>query len=73
MKQEIDRYVKAEMKTQQIPGLAYAVVSNGKIIDSGTYGWANLELKAPVNGHSLFNIGSIERSELSSDCDRTLK
>jgi D-alanyl-D-alanine carboxypeptidase len=62
LKQEIDRYIKAEMKKQQIPGLSYAVVSNGKIIDSGAYGWANVELKAPVTSHSLFNIGSIGKT-----------
>jgi D-alanyl-D-alanine carboxypeptidase len=50
------------MKTEQIPGVAYAVVSNGKIIDSGAYGWANVELKAPVTAHSLFNIGSIGKT-----------
>jgi D-alanyl-D-alanine carboxypeptidase len=62
IKQEIDRYLKEEMKAEQIPGLAYAVVSNGKIIDSGGYGYANVELKAPVTPHSLFNIGSIGKT-----------
>jgi len=62
LKQAIDRYLKSEMKTEQIPGLSYAVVSNGKIIDSGAYGWANVELKAPVTSHSLFNIGSIGKT-----------
>ena len=62
LKQEIDRYINVEMKKEQIPGLAYAIVSNGKIIDSGAYGWANVELKAPVTPHSLFNIGSIGKT-----------
>src|SRR6266496_898102 len=62
VKQEIDRYIHLEMKEEQIPGLAYAVVSNGKIIDSGAYGLANVELKAPVIPHSLFNIGSIGKT-----------
>jgi CubicO group peptidase (beta-lactamase class C family) len=61
-KQEIDNYLKTEMKVEQIPGLSYAVVSNGKIIDSGAYGWANTELKAPVTSHTLFNIGSIGKT-----------
>jgi CubicO group peptidase (beta-lactamase class C family) len=62
IKQEIDKYIKSEMKTEQIPGLAYAVVSDGRIIDSGYYGWANVELKAPVTSPSLFNIGSIGKT-----------
>jgi len=65
-KQEIDEYIKSEMKSEQIPALTYAIVLNDKIIDSGAYGWANLELKAPVNIHSLFNIGSIGKTFTAS-------
>ena len=61
-KEEIDKYVKAEMARQQIPGLTYAVISNDKIIDSGAYGYANVELHAPVIIHSLFSIGSIGKT-----------
>jgi CubicO group peptidase (beta-lactamase class C family) len=62
VKKQIDDYIKAEIKKQQIPGLSYAVVSNGKIIDSGAYGYANIELKVPVTHHTLFNIGSIGKT-----------
>src|SRR6185369_16367042 len=62
IKRQIDHYIETEMKKEQIPGLSYAVVSNGKIIDSGAYGYANVELKAPVTSHSLFNIGSIGKT-----------
>lgn len=62
VKKQIDDYIRAEMKKQQIPGLSYAVVSNGKIIDSGAYGYANVEMKAPVTHHTLFNIGSIGKT-----------
>ena len=54
------------MKAEQIPGLTYAIVKNGKIIDSGAYGLANVELKAPVNMHSLFSIGSIGKTFTST-------
>src|SRR5215831_18032582 len=66
IKKEIDRYIRSEMEQEKIPGLAYAIVSNDKIIDSGVYGWANLELKAPVNPHSLFSIGSIAKTFTAS-------
>lgn len=62
VKKQIDDYIKAEIKKKQIPGLSYAVVSNGKIIDSGAYGYANIELEAPVTHHTLFNIGSIGKT-----------
>lgn len=61
-KKKIDEYIKAEMKAEQIPGLTYAVVLDGKIIDSGAYGFANAELKAPTTSHTLFNIGSIGKT-----------
>ena len=66
IKKQIDTYINAEMKAEHIPGLSYAVVSNGKIIDSGAYGFANVELKAPVTTHTLFNIGSIGKTFTSS-------
>jgi len=62
LKIQIDNYIRSEMAKEQIPGLSYAVVSNGKIIDSGAYGYANVELKAPVTSHTLFNIGSIGKT-----------
>ncbi len=65
-KKEIDTYIRAEMKAEQIPGLSYAVVHNGTIIDSGAYGFANVELKAPVTFQTLFNIGSIGKTFTST-------
>jgi CubicO group peptidase (beta-lactamase class C family) len=62
IKKKIDNYIISEMKAEQIPGLSYAIVSNGKIIDSGAYGYANVELKARVTSHTLFNIGSIGKT-----------
>ncbi len=60
--EKIDEYIQTEMKAEQIPGLCYAVALNNKVIDSGAYGYANLELKAPVTPRSLFNIGSIGKT-----------
>ena len=62
IKKQINTYIQAEMKAEQIPGLTYAVVSNEKIIDSGAYGLANVELNTPVTSHSLFSIGSIGKT-----------
>src|SRR5215470_9104476 len=63
---EIDNYIKAVMKAKLIPALSYAVVRNGIIIDSGAYGFANVELRAPINSHTLFNIGSIGKTFTST-------
>src|ERR1051325_9356237 len=62
IKKQISAYIQAEMRAEKIPGLSYAVVSNRKIIDSGAYGLADVELNAPVTSHSLFSIGSIGKT-----------
>ncbi|MCA1609253.1 MAG: beta-lactamase family protein, partial [Acidobacteria bacterium] len=55
---EIDGYVKSQMQKRQIPGLQLAVVRDGKIIKAQSYGVANLELNAPVNDETMFEIAS---------------
>jgi len=61
-KKEIEQYIKTTMLESKIPGLTYAVVMNGKMIDSGAYGYANVELNAPVSLHTKFNLGSIGKT-----------
>jgi CubicO group peptidase (beta-lactamase class C family) len=61
-KQELEKYLQAEMNKQQIPGLSYAIVLDGKIIDSGALGLANVGLNVPVTLNSKFNIGSIGKT-----------
>ncbi len=61
-KQELEKYLQEEMKKQQIPGLSFAIVLDGKIIDSGALGLANVGLKVPATLHSKFNIGSIGKT-----------
>lgn len=62
VKQELEKYLQAEMKKQQIPGLTYAIVLNGKIIESGALGLANVGLNVPATLNSKFNIGSIGKT-----------
>ena len=47
LKKQIDNYIRSEMVKQQIPGVSYAVVSNGKIIDSGAYGLGKCGVEGP--------------------------
>ena len=61
-KRAIDRYLEAEMKKGQIPGLAYAILQDGKMIDHGDYGVSNVELQSPVHSYTKFNLGSIGKT-----------
>jgi CubicO group peptidase (beta-lactamase class C family) len=56
---KIDRYIKAEMRRQKIPGIALAVLRDGKISLLKSYGFANVEHRVPVKPETVFQSGSI--------------
>jgi len=56
---KIDDFVRASMRQQKIPGLALAVMRDGKIIKAQGYGLANIELNVPVNPETIFQSGSM--------------
>src|SRR5258706_9916315 len=62
----VDDIVKAEMAAQHVPGLALAVIQDGKTIRSTGYGLANVELQAPVTPRTVFKIGSVSKQFLAA-------
>jgi D-alanyl-D-alanine carboxypeptidase len=58
---QVDNYVKAEMEKSHIPGMAVAVVREGKVIFMGNYGLANVELSVPLTAASPFKIASLTK------------
>ncbi len=58
---EIDKFVLAEMESQRIPGVAVAVIKDGKVVKEKGYGVASIELNVPVSADSAFKIGSISK------------
>jgi len=59
---ELDTFIESKMKELHIPALSYAVIQNGEYISSGVYGFAEVELNAPANEHTLFNVGSVGKT-----------
>jgi CubicO group peptidase (beta-lactamase class C family) len=55
----VDGYIRSEMSKRQIPGLALLVVRDGKIAKQQGYGFASVELQAPVKPETLFQSGSM--------------
>jgi CubicO group peptidase (beta-lactamase class C family) len=55
---KIDEYLRKEMQAQQIPGVALAVVQDGKIVLARGYGLANVEHEVPVKPETIFQSGS---------------
>jgi CubicO group peptidase (beta-lactamase class C family) len=57
--QRADEYVSAEMKAEKIPGLALAVMREGKIVKAQGYGLSNVEHNVPVKPETIFQTGSV--------------
>lgn len=57
----IDSLVQRSMKEQHVPGIAIAVVKNGKPVYAKGYGFANLELRARATPETVFEIGSLTK------------
>jgi CubicO group peptidase (beta-lactamase class C family) len=62
VKQRIDQIVETQMKQQRIPGLALAIVVDGKPFYLRGYGQANLQTREPVTVDTLFGIGSCSKA-----------
>ncbi len=55
----VDRYLREEMRRQDIPGMSLAVVKNGIPLYIKSYGVATLELGVPAKPQTVYQIGSI--------------
>jgi CubicO group peptidase (beta-lactamase class C family) len=55
----VDAFVGAEMREQRIPGVALAVLREGKSVKAQGYGLANVELNVAVKPETVFQTGSV--------------
>src|SRR5512147_750817 len=55
---DLDSYVERTMKTFEVPGIAVAVVKDGKVLLTKGYGVRDVGKPAPVTEHTLFGIAS---------------
>lgn len=59
---KVDEIVRDQIREQKLPGVALAVVRDGKIVKAAGYGLANVELNVPVTPRSLFHTESIAKT-----------
>jgi len=59
---QVDDYIRNAMQKRRIPGLALAVVKEGKVIKAQGYGVANLETETPVTPETVFELASITKT-----------
>jgi len=55
---DLDAFVARSMKTFDVPGMAIAIVKNGKVVMAKGYGVRKMGESAPVDENTLFGIGS---------------
>lgn len=58
----LDAATNRAMQGWQVPGLAIAVIKNGKTVYQEAFGLANVDNATPVTHRTLFGIGSITKS-----------
>jgi CubicO group peptidase (beta-lactamase class C family) len=55
----VDRYVRAELARQRIPGISVAVLRGDSVVLARGYGFANLEHRVPATDSTIYQSGSV--------------
>jgi CubicO group peptidase (beta-lactamase class C family) len=58
---QVDDFVRAQMRERHIPGVSVVVVKNGRVVKTSGYGLANVELNVPATKDTVFEIGSVTK------------
>ncbi len=69
----LDEYIHLEMSQRQIPGLAFAVMREGSLIEKRVYGLANIETETPVTSSSVFELASLTKQFTATAIMRLLR
>jgi CubicO group peptidase (beta-lactamase class C family) len=59
---EIDRMMQAFAAQSRVPGIAYGIVVDGRLVHVGTAGFRELASRAPVDTSTVFRIASMSKS-----------
>ena len=62
----VDRVVASAMAARHIPGVAIAIVRDGKVVRSQGYGFADVERRVPVTPQTVFKIGSVSKQLIAA-------
>jgi CubicO group peptidase (beta-lactamase class C family) len=55
----VDRYLRAELARQRIPGMSVAVLRGDSVLLARGYGYANLEHRVPATDSTIYQSGSV--------------
>ena len=62
LEKKLDAFTAGYMRSMNAPGMTQALTDTQTTIRTASYGFANVELKAPLTPDRLFQIGSITKS-----------
>jgi D-alanyl-D-alanine carboxypeptidase len=62
----VDRFIEAQMRKQNIPGVSLAVVKDGELILTRGYGLADVELNVAATPQTVYQIQSITKPFVAS-------
>ncbi len=62
----VDRFIRAELERQRIPGMSVAVLRGDSILLAKGYGYANLELRVPASDSTIYQSGSVGKQFTSA-------
>jgi CubicO group peptidase (beta-lactamase class C family) len=57
----LDSLIQREMKAQQIPGIAVAVIEDGKLLLARAWGYSNLETGTALDTSAVFELASVTK------------
>ena len=59
---DLDDFIRSQMRKRGIPGLSLAIIQDGKILKAQAYGFVDKDGKVPVTTNTLFQAGSVSKS-----------
>ncbi|HEX2077194.1 MAG TPA: serine hydrolase domain-containing protein [Longimicrobium sp.] len=59
---QVDSLMQAFAARQRVPGIAYGIVVDGRLVHVGTAGYRELSSRAPVDTSTVFRIASMSKS-----------
>jgi CubicO group peptidase (beta-lactamase class C family) len=57
----VDRFIRAELARQRVPGLSVAVLRGDSIVLARGYGYANMEHHVPATDSTVYEVGSVSK------------
>lgn len=59
---DLDAFIREQMRKRHVPGLSLAIIQDGKIVRTQAYGFIDKSEKTPLTTATLFQAGSISKS-----------